>query len=56
MSSKYKVGDDALAHFVTFSVVGRVDVFKREKYKEIFAESLRYCQASNGIILSICKY
>jgi len=27
MSSKYKVGEDAIAHFVTFSVVGWIDVF-----------------------------
>ena len=25
MSSKYKVGEDAIAHFVTFAVVGWVD-------------------------------
>ncbi len=35
MSSKYKPGDDAIAHFVTFTVVGWVDVFSRELYKEI---------------------
>ena len=55
MSSKYKVGDkvgdDALAHFVTFSVAGWVDVFTREQYKEFFVESLRYCQAGKGLIL-----
>ncbi len=25
MSSKYKVGDDAIPHFVTFTVVGWID-------------------------------
>ncbi len=30
MSSKYKVGDDSIAHFVTFTVVGWIDVFSRE--------------------------
>ena len=30
MSGKYKVGEDALPHFVTFSVVGWIDVFSRE--------------------------
>jgi len=39
MSSKYKVDEDAIAHFVTFSVVGWIDVFSREQYKELFVES-----------------
>ena len=51
MSSKYKVGEDAIAHFVTFSVVGWIDVFSRECYKEIFVKSLSYCQENKGLVL-----
>ena len=51
MSGKYKVGDNALPHFITFSVVGWIDVFSREQYKEIFVESLKYCQENKGLIL-----
>ena len=51
MSSKYKVGEDAIAHFVTFSVVGWIDVFSREYYKEIFVNSLKYCQENKGLKL-----
>ena len=51
MSSKYKVGEDAIAHFVTFSVVGWIDVFSRECYKEIFVNSLKYCQENKGLKL-----
>ena len=51
MSSKYKVGEDAIAHFVTFSVVGWIDVFSREQYKELFVESLKYCQVHKGLVL-----
>jgi putative transposase len=51
MSSKYKVGEDAIPHFVTFSVVGWVDVFSREQYKELFVESLKYCQQNKGMVL-----
>ena len=43
MSSKYKVGEDAIVHFVTFYVVWWVDVFSRESYKEIFVNSLKHC-------------
>jgi REP element-mobilizing transposase RayT len=52
MSSKYKVGDDAIPHFVTFSVVGWIDVFSREQYKEIMTDSLRYCIAHKGLKLN----
>jgi putative transposase len=51
MSSKYKVGEDAIAHFVTFSVIGWIDVFSRESYKEIFINSLKYCQENKGLKL-----
>lgn len=51
MSSKYKVGEDTIAHFVTFSIVGWVDVFSRECYKEIVIKSLQYCQEHKGLKL-----
>jgi putative transposase len=51
MSSKYKVGEDAIPHFITFSVVGWVDVFSREQYKELVVESLKYCQQQKGMVL-----
>ena len=51
MSSKYKVGEDEIPHFVTFSVVGWVDVFTREQYKEIIVESLKFCISSKGLVL-----
>ncbi len=51
MSSKYKPGEDAIAHFVTFAVVGWIDVFSREQYKEIFVNSLQYCQKEKALAL-----
>jgi len=51
MSSKYKVGEDEIPHFVTFSVVGWIDVFSREQYKQILVDSLQYCIVSKGLIL-----
>lgn len=51
MSGKYKVGEDAIPHFVTFTVVGWIDVFSREQYKEFFVDSLKYCQENKNMIL-----
>ncbi|MFP5041360.1 transposase [Parasediminibacterium sp. JCM 36343] len=51
MSSKYKAGEAAMAHFVTCTVVGWVDVFSRELYKEIVVKSLAYGQMAKGLRL-----
>jgi putative transposase len=51
MSSKYKVGESQIPHFVTFSVVAWIDMFSREQHKEVFCESLRYCQKHKGLNL-----
>lgn len=51
MSSKYKVADSTIPHFITFSVVGWIDVFSREQYKEIMIESLHYCAEHKGLTL-----
>lgn len=51
MSSKYKPGEHNIAHFVTFTVVGWIDIFSREQYKEIVTESLQYCIHNKGLQL-----
>ena len=51
MSVKYKPGEAAVAHFITFSVVAWIDVFSREQYKEIMVASLNYCQKNKGMVL-----
>ena len=51
MSSKYKVGDDASAHFVTFTVVGWIDIFSRDCYKDILVNSLQFCADHKGLLL-----
>jgi len=49
MSSKYKVRDQEKIYFVTFAVVNWIPALSRPEYKEIFLESLRYCQANKGL-------
>lgn len=51
MSSKYKVSDSTMPHFVTFTVVGWIDIFSREDYKEIVVNSLNYCIAHKELEL-----
>ena len=52
MSVKYKVGDDQLPHFITFSVVEWIDALTRSEYKEIIVESLQHCIENKGLQLN----
>ena len=54
MSRKYKIRDQDKLYFVTFTVIQWLDVFIRREYKDIFLESIRYCQQHKG--LEVCAY
>jgi len=47
------VNQDGL-HYLTFTVVGWIDVFTRKKYKDIIIHDLEYCIRNKGLIL--CAY
>ncbi|MBK7466659.1 MAG: transposase [Saprospiraceae bacterium] len=54
MSTKYKFLDAEGIYFVSFTTVGRVDVFTRIAYKEIFVDSLRYCINKKDFLYAWC--
>ena len=45
----YKIRDQHATHFLTFTVVGWIDVFTRQCYREIILESLRFCIMKKGL-------
>nr|WP_246597230.1 transposase [Pontibacter aydingkolensis] len=51
VSTKYKISDNQQLYFLTFAVVAWIDVFTRKEYKDIFIDSLRYCQEYKGLEL-----
>lgn len=51
MSRKYKIRDQSQLYFITFAVVGWIDVFTRREYCDILIESLKYCQREKGLVL-----
>lgn len=51
MSRKYKIRDREKLYFVTFTVIQWLDVFIRREYKDIFLNSIRYCQQNKGLEL-----
>ncbi len=51
MSIKYKFGNPDGIYFVSFAVVGWVDVFTRAVYRDLFLESLIFCRGKKGLNL-----
>lgn len=49
MSSKYKFKNPYGIYFISFAVVYWIDVFIRNEYKNIFLESLKYCQQNKEL-------
>ena len=49
MARKYAIRNDDEFYFVTFAVVYWLDVFIREEYRNIFMDSLRFCQKNKGL-------
>ena len=48
-SKGYTIKNQAALHYVTFTVVGWVDVFTRKSYRDIIMDSLTYCQKEQGL-------
>ena len=49
MSRNYKFHNPEGVYFISFAVVGWLDVFTRNEYKNILIESLHYCQREKGM-------
>lgn len=49
MGRKYAIRDKNQFYFVTFTVVNWIDVFSRQIYRDLFLESVRYCQKEKGL-------
>ena len=49
MSRNYKFHNPEGLYFVSFAVVGWLDVFTRNEYKDLVLESLEYCQNNKGM-------
>jgi putative transposase len=45
----YRIRDQNGVYFVTFQVIYWIDVFSRQTYKDIFIDSLKYCQKEKGL-------
>ncbi len=51
MSSGYKIREGEAAYYLTFQIVGWVDIFTRKIYRDIVIESFKYCQQNKDLQL-----
>lgn len=49
MSRNYKFHNPEGLYFVSFAVIGWLDVFTRNEYKDLLVESLAFCQQKKGL-------
>jgi putative transposase len=49
LSPGYKIRDQKAPYYVTFRVVYWVDIFSRKIYRDIFIDSLKFCQKEKGL-------
>ena len=54
MSTGYKIAEKNGLYYLTFQIVGWVDLFTRQIYRDIAIDSFKYCQQNKG--LSIFAY
>jgi REP element-mobilizing transposase RayT len=49
MSTGYKINEGDELYYLTFQIVGWVDIFTRKAYRDIVIESLQYCAKNKGL-------
>ncbi len=50
-SGGYKIRNQDATHFLTFTIAGWVDIFSRQRYRDIILESFSFCRQKKGLLL-----
>ncbi|GAB4107743.1 transposase [Echinicola sediminis] len=48
---QYKIADQNALYFLTFTIVGWLDVFTRKEYKLDIVDSLNFCHSNKGLVI-----
>ena len=51
MGRKYLIHSNEYFYFVTFTVVNWIDVFTTDAHRQIFVDSVKYCQQNKGLLV-----
>lgn len=47
----YKIRDQSATHFLTFSIVGWIDIFSRQRYRDLILDSFQFCRREKGLLI-----
>jgi len=50
-ADRYVIQNNSAIHFVTFTIVGWMDLFIRPIYKNVIVDSLNYCITAKGLVV-----
>ena len=45
----YKIRNQAAPHFLTFTIMGWIDIFTRQRYRDIILDSLNFCREKKAL-------
>ncbi|NII27884.1 transposase [Pseudoflavitalea sp. X16] len=45
----YKIRNQTATHFLTFTTMGWIDIFSRQRYRDIIINSFQYCRQNKGL-------
>ncbi|MGJ7030259.1 REP-associated tyrosine transposase [Niabella hirudinis] len=45
----YKIRDQGATHFLTFTIMGWIDIFTRQRYRDMMLESMQFCRKNKGL-------
>ena len=49
MSTGCQIAEQDSMHYVTFQIIGWIDLFTRKVYRDIIIDSLKFCQQNKGL-------
>lgn len=48
-SDGFKIRDQSATHFLTFTIVGWIDIFTRQRYRDIILNSFQFCRQKKDL-------
>lgn len=45
----YKIRDQGATYFLTFTIMGWIDIFTRQRYRDIILDSMQFCRIHKGL-------
>jgi putative transposase len=47
----YKIRDQSATHFLTFTIMGWIDIFSRQRYRDIMIDSFQFCRQHKNLLI-----